>query len=188
MDFSWIDIGIMIILLVSVVVAVFRGFVKEAVSLASLILAVWLAMSYFEQLAAYLPVDMDETTFSLGETEIVLSKLRAGIAFAVIAIGVLVAGSLLNHLLGKVTSLPVLRGIDRFLGALFGLVRGGAIVILVILVAAMTSFPRTEIWETSRMLPWFETAAQEVVRYIPPEYAKYFLFDEAETQASSYRF
>lgn len=188
MEFSWIDIGIMIILLVSVVVAMFRGFVKEAISLTSLVLAAWLAMNYFEQLALYLPADIDETTLSLGGAEIVLSKLRASIAFAVIGVGVLIAGALLNHLLGKVTRLPLLRGIDRLLGAMFGLVRGGAIVVLVILVAAMTSFPRTEIWETSRILPWFETAAQEVIRFIPPEYAKYFLFDEAGTQASLYLF
>lgn len=184
MELSWIDIGIVIILLVSVVVAMFRGFVKEAISLASLILAVWLAMNYFDQLALILPADIDETTLSLGGAEIVLDKLRASIAFVVIGVGVLVAGALLNQVLGKVTRLPVLRGIDRLLGALFGLVRGGAIVVLVILVAAMTSFPRTEIWETSRILPWFETAAREVIRYLPPEYAKYFMFDGAGTQAS----
>lgn len=188
MEFSWIDFGIMIILLVSVVIAMFRGFVKEAISLASLILAVWFAMNYFDQMASYLPAGIDETTLSLGGAEIVLSKLRASIAFAVIGVGVLLAGALLSHLLGKVTRLPVLRGIDRLLGALFGLVRGGAIVVLVILVAAMTSFPRTEIWETSRILPWFETAAREVIRYIPPEYSKYFLFDGAGTQASLHRF
>lgn len=186
MEFSWIDIGIMIILLVSVVIAMFRGFVKEAVSLASLILAVWLAMNYFDQLALHLPESIDETTLGLGEAEIVLSKLRASIAFAVIGVGVLVAGALLNHMLGKVTRLPVLRGIDRLLGAMFGLVRGGAIVVLVILVAAMTSVPRTEVWEASRILPWFEAAAREAVRYMPPEYAKYFLFDGAGTQASLY--
>ncbi len=184
MDFSWIDIAIVIILLVSVVVAMFRGFVKEAVSLISLVLAFWLAVNYFDQVALYLPSGIDETTLELGETQIVLNKLRAGIAFVVLVIGVLVAGALLNHLLGKITRLPVLHGIDRLFGAMFGLVRGVAIVVLVVLVAAMTSFPRTEIWEASRMLPLFETGAREVIRYIPPAYAKYFMLDAKETQVS----
>ena len=188
MDISWIDIGIVIILLMSAAVAMFRGFVKEAISLISLVLAVWLAVNYFAQLALYLPSGIDETTLSLGETEIVLSKLRAGIAFVAIVIGVLIAGALLNEVLSKITRLPVLRGIDRLLGALFGLVRGAAIIVLVILVAAMTSFPRTEIWEASRMLPLFETGAREVIRYIPPEYSKYFLFNETEPQAALYEF
>ncbi|MCY4420334.1 MAG: CvpA family protein [Gammaproteobacteria bacterium] len=184
MDFSWIDIAIVIILLISVVVAMFRGFVKEAISLISLVLAFWLAVNYFDQVALYLPSGIDETTLELGETQLVLNKLRAGIAFVVLVIGVLVAGALLNHLLGKITRLPVLRGIDRLFGAMFGLVRGAAIVVLVVLVAAMTSFPRTEIWEASRMMPLFETGAREVIRYIPPAYAKYFMIDAKETQVS----
>ena len=103
MDFSWIDAGIVIILLVSAVVAMFRGFVKEVLSLISLVLALWLAVQYFDPLASVLPAGIDETALSLGGAEIVLDKLRVGIAFSAIAIGVLVAGAGLGHLLGKVT-------------------------------------------------------------------------------------
>ena len=51
MELSWIDIGIAIILLISVGVAMFRGFVKEAISLASWVVAIWLAMTFFRQYA-----------------------------------------------------------------------------------------------------------------------------------------
>ena len=45
MEVSWIDIGIAIILLISVGVAMFRGFVREAISLASWVAAIWLAIT-----------------------------------------------------------------------------------------------------------------------------------------------
>lgn len=186
MEFSWIDIGIVIVLLISTVIAIFRGFVKEAVSLISLVVAFWLAMTFFNQGALLLPSSIDEATFSFGTNEFEVSKLRAGIAFVSIVIGVLLAGALLNHILGKITRMPVLHGIDRVLGALFGLARGAAVVVLVILATSLTSFPRSEIWESSRLLPLFESGAQEVIDFIPPEYSKYFSFDEAEIQASSY--
>ena len=186
MDFSWIDIGIVVILLISTVIAVFRGFVKEVISLASLVLAFWLAITFFNQAALILPSSIDETTFSFGENEFRMSKLRASIAFATIAIGVLIAGAFLSHVLGKVARMPVLRGVDRILGAVFGFVRGAAVVVLVILVMALTNFPHSDTWDSSRLLPVFEPGAQTVIDFIPAEYSKYFSFDKAEVRASSY--
>ena len=51
MELSWIDIGIVIILLLSIGVAIFRGFVKEAISLAGWIIAIWLAIKFAPQVA-----------------------------------------------------------------------------------------------------------------------------------------
>ena len=53
---DFIDIGIVIILLISVAIAVFRGFVKEATSLASWVVAIWLAITFSNQAALFLPV------------------------------------------------------------------------------------------------------------------------------------
>ncbi len=186
MEFTWIDFGIVIILLVSTLIAVFRGFVKEVVSLFSLVAAIWLAVAFFDQVAHLLPAGIDETTFDLGDNEFKMSKLRAVIAFASIAIGVLITGAVLNHVLGKVTRLPVLSGVDRVLGAVFGFARGGAVVVLVILVAALSSFPRSEIWESSRLLPVFEVGAQAVIDFVPPEYSRYFMLDGTESHINSY--
>lgn len=186
MEFLWIDVGIVAILLISTVIAIFRGFVKEAISLISLVLAFWLAMTFFNQVALLLPSSIDDATLSFGTNEFQASKLRAGIAFVSIVIGVLVAGALLNHMLGKITRMPVLRGIDRMLGALFGLARGAAVVVLIILATALTSFPSSEIWESSDLLPLFESGAQKVIDFMPPEHSKYFSFDGAEVRASSY--
>ncbi len=103
MELSWIDIGIAIILLISVGVAMFRGFVKEAISLASWVVAIWLAMTFSSQVALFLPASIDEATFNLGSNELEASKLRVGIAFLLIVIGTLIAGALLNYILSQVT-------------------------------------------------------------------------------------
>ncbi len=186
MELSWIDIGIAIILLISVGVAMFRGFVKEAISLASWVVAIWLAMTFSSQVALFLPASIDEATFNLGSNELEASKLRVGIAFLLIVIGTLIAGALLNYILSQVTQSHALRGIDRVLGIFFGIARGAAVVVLMILVAALTSFPRSDTWQSSQLLPPFELAARKVIDFMPEEYAKYFTFDEAELQASSF--
>ncbi|MGI9227888.1 MAG: CvpA family protein [Gammaproteobacteria bacterium] len=186
MELSWIDLGIAIILLISVGIAMFRGFVKEAISLASWIIAIWLAMTFSSQVALFLPSSIDEATINLGTEGVEASKLRVGIAFILIIVGTLIAGSLLNYILSQLTQTRALRGIDRILGAFFGVVRGAAVVVIVILLASLTSFPRSDIWKTSQFLPPFELAARKVIDIMPPEYSKYFSFDDAELQASSY--
>ena len=188
MEFSWIDIGIAFILLVSVVVAIFRGFVKEAVSLVSWIAAIWLAINYANQVALFLPSSIDDATFSLSQSEIEVSKLRVGIAFVLIVIGTLIAGALLNYILSHITKNRALRGVDRLLGGFFGIFRGTAIVVLLILAASYTNFPLSETWKASQVLPPFEMVAKKVIEFMPPEFSKYFSLDEADLQASAYHF
>jgi len=176
----------MVILLISTVIAIFRGFVREVISLASLVAAFWLAAVFFNEVALLLPSGIDETTLRFGSNEIQMSKLRAGIAFASIVIVILVAGTLLGHILGKVTRMPVLRGVDRVFGAVFGFARGAAVVVLVILVAAMTNFPRSETWASSRLLPLFEPVVLAAIDLMPQEYARYFSLGDTEATVSSY--
>jgi len=186
MELSWIDIGIVIILLVSVMVAIFRGFVKEAVSLASWIAAIWLAVNFSSQVALFLPASIDDATVSLSQSEIEVSKLRIGIAFVLIVIGTLIAGSLLNYILSHLTKNRALRGVDRLLGGFFGIFRGTAIVVLLILAASYTNFPLSETWESSQILPPFESVAKKVIELMPPEFSKYFSLGEADLHVSSH--
>jgi membrane protein required for colicin V production len=186
MGFSWIDIGIAIILLVSIAIAIFRGFVKEAVSLASWIAAIWLAITFSHQVALFLPASIDDATLSLSQNEIEVSKLRIGIAFVLIMIGTLIAGALLNYILSHLTQNRALRGIDRMLGGFFGFVRGAAIVVVLILAASYTNFPLSDTWKASQFLPPFEIVAKKAIEMMPPEFSKYFSLDGADLQASAY--
>ena len=184
MEFSWIDIGIAIILLISIAVAIFRGFVKEAVSLTAWIAAIWLAMTFSHQVALFLPASIDEASLSLPKSEVEVSRLRYGIAFVLIIIGTLIAGALLNYILSHFTKNRVLRGVDRLLGGIFGFFRGTAIIVLLILAASYTNFPLSETWKSSQVLPPFEMVAKKAIELMPPEFSKYFSLGEAELQAS----
>ena len=186
MELSWIDIGIVIILLISIAVAIFRGFVKEAVSLASWIAAIWLAITFSHQVALFLPASIDEASLSLSQSEVEVSKLRVGIAFVLIVIGTLIAGALLNYILSHFTENRAIKGIDRLLGGFFGFFRGSVIIVLLILAASYTNFPLSDTWKSSQVLPPFEALAKKAIEIMPPEFSKYFSFGEPELTASSY--
>lgn len=65
-----------------------------------------------------------------------------------------------------------LGGVNRFLGAVFGLLRGFAVVTLVVLVCAFTDLPKSDEWQNAYSSPFFEGAASVAVPYLPEYLAK----------------
>ena len=104
-------LGLLAVLLSAVIGAV-RGFLREAVAVVTLILAIFLAWTFADRLAPHLG--------GLLKSEPVATwAARALIFFLVVLVGMAVA-ALLFHFV----RLSLFSGTDRFLGFLFGLLRG----------------------------------------------------------------
>lgn len=173
-DITWIDIIIVVIFLISTTIALLRGFVHEVVSIAAWVIAIWLALSHAEQVSFLLPEVIDSTIFSFGENEYG-SNIRVGVAFVLIIVGVLVSGALINFVLSQIMKTQILRGVDRMLGMVFGLVRASVITIILTMTAsAFTTLPLSSTWQTSRLIKPFEQAAVLVVDQLPDRDAQQF--------------
>lgn len=181
----WPDVLIVSVFVISIVIALFRGFVREFISIASWVAAIWLGIVFAEPVANYLPSGLDNTQFSLGSTEVDIDNLRVGIAFILIAVGVLIGGAILNYIFGVIMKAQVLRAADRFMGAIFGAVRAAVIVVALIMIAYLTSLPTTRSWQESALLPVFDAMAQRVVENLPDKYARYFVDDQRKTSANN---
>ena len=57
--------------------------------------------------------------------------------------------------------------IDRLLGAVFGAVRGGVIVLAVVMLAGLTSLPRQPVWKNAVLAPPLEAGALVVAGHLP---------------------
>lgn len=157
MTAEWLDIGVITLLVLSAVIGLARGLVREALSLVSWVAAFALAVLYFKSLAAQLPF--------AGQSEVV----RLGIAFAVIFLGVLILGAIINRLLSSAVASIGLGGVDHLLGGAFGVVRGGLIVVLLVLLFGLTDLSDQLWWKQSRLLPWFEGVASNVKSLVPKD-------------------
>jgi membrane protein required for colicin V production len=148
---SWPDIAILAIIGLSVAIGFWRGFIKEVFALAVWLAAFWLAFQYSGVLAEM-----------IGEA-VSLPSARTAIAFTGIFLAVLLVGALLTYLVGKLVEGTGLSGTDRLFGAVFGAVRGLALVILILLVAGFTPLPQDPWWEESAainsLLPLVDWAA-----------------------------
>lgn len=144
--FDWSIIGILVL---STLIAMLRGFLQEAISLAGLILGLWLAFWNYHALAA----PISRVVHSPGAAD--------ALAFLLIAFGVMIVAALLARLLSRAASSLGLGGLDSLLGALFGVVRG-YLVVLVAILSIAAFFPGSTWMRGSRLAPWFLSSANGV--------------------------
>lgn len=159
MAIAWIDVVIVALIVLSAILSLFRGFVKEAVALATWLVALWVAMIFYEDLAAQLA------------QWITLASAQKITAFTILFVAVLILGSIVNFLAGKLVSRTGLGGTDKLLGVVFGVARGGIIVAILVLLGGLTPFPQDPWWQESQFLGYFEEFAMWMRNYLPGEIA-----------------
>ncbi|GAB4192893.1 MAG: CvpA family protein [Wenzhouxiangellaceae bacterium] len=163
----WVDYLILAILLLSIVVGLWRGFLREVMAIAVWLAALWLAYRGVGEGALML------------EGWIEVPSVRIIVAFASIFIVVLVIGGLLSWLLGRVIATTGLGGTDRLIGMIFGLARGVVLVAVAVLLARFTPFPQDPWWRQSRLLPYFERVAETAETWLPQSIRQYLPAEEA---------
>ncbi len=158
---NWADYTVIGIIVVSMVVSLFRGFMREVFSV-----LVWLAAVYAAlQAAGPLAVRL--------ESVVEVPSVRVIIAFVGVFLLVLAVGGLINYLIGRLVESTGLSGSDRMFGALFGAVRGLAIVLAAVIIAAFTPFTEDPWWRQSMLLPEMERMATWLAGYFPESIQAY---------------
>jgi membrane protein required for colicin V production len=95
---------------------------------------------------------------------------RLAVAYAVLALGVLILGAVVGAVLGAlVDKAAVLRWTDRLLGLLFGAARGGVLVAMAVYLAALTPVADEPWWQESRAIVQCKNAADWLLSKVPAE-------------------
>lgn len=157
---GWVDWAMLAVLLVSVFVGLWRGFIFEVMALLGWVVA-WLAAQFFAApLAPYVPLGTPG------------SSLNFAAAFVVCFVGALIAWMLVARLVRMLLRATPLSSIDRALGAFFGLLRGGLLLLVVALVMALTPAGRAPAWRTSQGAMWLNTAVHGLKPVLPATVAR----------------
>jgi membrane protein required for colicin V production len=151
------DIVVIVILLLSALLAFARGLVREVLSVGAWVGAAFATLMAFPHMVTL--------TQSLVRTEVMAKLLAGGSVF----LATLVILSILSHQLSKRVRDSALSAIDRSLGFVFGIVRGGVLVCLAYLLVAWV-FPPAEqpVWlRDARTMPVIQSGANVLRRLVP---------------------
>jgi membrane protein required for colicin V production len=154
--FDWMVVGIVAL---STLFAFFRGVIREVIALIAWVAGVAVAIVYAPSVAAMLP--------DFGAHP----ALRYAIAFLLLVIAALLAGAFVAWPLAKAVRVAGLGFVDRFLGSIFGFVRGVVLMLALVLVAGFTTLPRTAWWQDSALVPPLVAGVDALRPHLPPELA-----------------
>ena len=151
-----IDWLIVVVLLVSVLSAAKNGFFLEVFSLAGVVVGLLLASWNYQRLLPWISRWIH--TLAVAEA----------LSFLLIALGVMVLAGILGRLIRWSVHSIGLGWADRFVGGLFGLVKGCVLITLAVLVVA-AFLPQATWFQQSRLAPYFLTAAHQASVVTPYE-------------------
>lgn len=157
-SFNVIDYIILAIFAISVLAGLMRGLVKEIISLITWIAAFVIA-SYF---AADLALAFSGSQHAAQTTEHHISLLSLGLSFVALFVGTLLVGSLLNYFISSAVETGGISFANRFLGGLFGLLRGVLIIFFIIFLAQLAPINNEPVWTGSR----FVVAYQPMIKWL----------------------
>ena len=144
----------------SVLLAIWRGAVREAFHLAGWVAAFFLAGAYAPALAGAFPQ-------ALGP-----GPLRLGFAFVLLFLATLIVSALMGLVLSRLVRGAGLGLADRSLGAVIGFARGLVIVIAAVMLAGLTSLPRETYWKHARLSGPLVLAVLTIKPWLPEDLAR----------------
>jgi membrane protein required for colicin V production len=152
--FTWIDWVVVAVVSASIILSVVRGLVKEVASL-----AVWVVAVVGASRLAHFPAELLPPWLS--------APLQQTVGFLIVLVLILIIGKLITMALKELVSAAGVGTLDRILGTGFGLARGGLIVIVLSVLAAMTSLPTQPAWKTTKTRSFLELGIRTAAPWLP---------------------
>lgn len=151
---SIVDWGIVVIILISTLISIWRGAIREVISLTTWILAFLISFKFYLNLVPF---------YSAFTQEVILQK---GAAFLTLMLLILIIGTIIGITLSAAVGKIGLRPLDRTLGMGFGGARGILIIAIAVMFAKNTELPSQAEWKHSQLLPHFDTLVGSVSQWL----------------------
>jgi membrane protein required for colicin V production len=141
------DYCVIAAVLLSAIVGAVRGFLREAIALATWIVALFVAWHFSDMIEPH-----------LGGL-LAASSVRPWAARVIIVALILLFGAGLGALVGHYARLSIFSGMDRFLGFLFGAARGVVLIGVFVILGQLLKLDGEAWWRHSMLLPYGDSVA-----------------------------
>jgi len=142
-----VDFALIGIVLILAIVGGVRGLLREVIALLTWIVALWGAWQFGSQLEPHLGGLLDDPA------------IKPWAARAIVFVGILFVGAAVGWIVGYFVQLSLFRGVDRFLGVLFGVLRGVVVAGVLVILAQTLQLSGSDWWKRSQLMPYAEASA-----------------------------
>lgn len=132
---------------ISALVGAMRGFLREAVALVAWLLALFVAWHFSDLVEPHLGGLLSG------------SYVKPWAARIIIVILILLLGTAVGALLSHFVRLSIFSGLDRFLGLVFGLLRGVVLIGVFVILGQLLRLDDERWWTRSLLIPYGESVA-----------------------------
>ena len=140
----WFDWVVILLVAVSTLISLKRGFFKESLSLLVWVVAFVVAVTLYEITAFYFQPYIESPS------------LRVAASIVTLFVMTLIAGSLLIFLVSQLVAATGLSGMDRLLGMVFGALRGVILVVVLLMLGQyLLPLQQESWWQQSLLVPHF---------------------------------
>jgi len=148
-----VDFAVAAIVLLSALVGIWRGLIHELMAILGWPFAFVLCNLFSEQLSPLVPLKHEVARY-VG-------------AYAVVFIAALIVWSILTRLLVKMLKAVGSGWSDRVLGGLFGVLRGGLIILVLVWLVGLTNYFEKPFWRDALTTGMLEYAALRTKDWLP---------------------
>lgn len=153
-----IDFGVVAILLVSLAIGLWRGLLYEVLSLLGWPIAFMLSKMSAGSIAPLLPM--------------IQEPMRITAAYALVFIAALIAWGIVARLTSRLLKSIGSVWTDRAMGGLFGVLRGGLVVLVLVWLAGLTHVPEQPFWRGALTSKTLEELALLTKAWLPDDIAQ----------------
>jgi membrane protein required for colicin V production len=157
LDFTWFDLLIVVVFVLSTAIGIYRGILRESYTIVVWSIAFIIAMVH-GRAAGEIFTFVDSAAI----------KKVLGMLFLFIA--VLIAGLLVKFFAFKSLNVGKPNGLDRFGGSIFGILRAYVIVALIFVFVAPSKFAEQEAYKDSQLGPYFQDIVDFLAIKMPPKW------------------
>ena len=137
---DWLILAFIVVLSV---ISLFKGFIKEAMSLVRLAAAVMIGYLFAGEVSALFRDSIKNPEFAYA------------IAYFALFIATMIVGTIISSLMKGIITAVGLGPIDKILGAMFGAIKGTMLVVLLTTLVNLTPLNNHELWTDSALVPEF---------------------------------
>lgn len=167
----WPDYLLLAVVLFSTLISIIRGFLREAISLATWVLAFWVSLTFGHWFADHL-------------VEVIANPmLRTVSAIVILLVATILVGMIVAHCVDRIIKKGKLSGLDRFLGLFFGLARGILIAALLLFLGRVLTLEQTQWWKNSQYIPLLKQPADWLQKTLPDQMQHVYTLIVPQTQA-----